>query len=116
MRKILEDLVFIGVTKETCKLFGKEWTLKTLSSEEILSATASTADYDNLARINALKRATLARAIIELNGVELKDIPEKIEFLGQMQQPLIDILYGKYEELQKKQNDALKEMEVDIKN
>lgn len=116
MRKILEDLIFIGSVEETYKLFGKEWTLKTLTSDEILTAASSTSEYDALARINAIKIAQLSRSVVKVDGLELKDVNEKIEFLGKMQQPLVDLLYSKYEELQKKQDESLKEMDSDIKN
>lgn len=116
MRKVLEDLIFVGVVKETYKIFGKEWTLKSLTSDEQLQATSSTGDYDNVSRISALKIALVARALCEIDGVQLDDVSEKITFLGKMQQPVVDMLYNKYTDLQSKQNDALKEMSVDIKN
>lgn len=116
MRKVLEDLVFIGTVTEKYKLFGKDWVLKTLNSNELLEASSSTERYDSLARIGAMKITLLSRSLIEVNGIELKDINEKLELLGKLQQPLIDVLFEKYEELQKKQNDAISEMESDIKN
>lgn len=116
MRKILEDLIFIGTNKETYTIFGKEWTLKTLTSDEQLQATSSTSDYDNVSRLNALKIALLARSLCEINGTELDDISEKIQFLGKLQQPVVDMLYVKFKELQSKQDQELKEMSSDIKN
>lgn len=116
MRKILEDLLFVGTVKETYKIFGKEWVLKTLTSDEQLQATSSTSDYDNVSRINALKIALLSRSICEIDGVELKDLREKIEFLGKLQQPVVDMLYVKFNELQKEQNKSIEEMDSEIKN
>lgn len=116
MRKVLEDLLFVGTVKETYKIFGKSWVLKTLTSDEQLAATSSTSDYDNVSRINALKIALLSRSLCEIDGTELKDVKEKIEFLGQLQQPVIDILYLKFNELQKEQDKSLKNMEEEIKN
>lgn len=116
MRKILEDLIFIGTNKQTYTIFGKEWTLKTLTSDEQLQATSSTSDYDNVSRLNALKIALLSRSLCEINGTELEDISEKIQFLGKLQQPVVDMLYVKFKELQAKQDSELKEMSADIKN
>lgn len=116
MRKALEDLIFVGSVKETYKLFNRDWTLKTLTADEQIQATSSTRDYDNISRLNALKVALVARSLTEVNGVELKDISEKIEFLGALQQPLIDMIYEKYLELQKKQDESLKGMGEEIKN
>ena len=66
--------------------------------------------------VDALKIALVSRALCEIDGVELNDLSEKIEFLGKMQQPVVDMLYNKYIDLQTKQNEALKEMSTDIKN
>lgn len=116
MRKVLEDLIFIGTVKETFTVFQKEWVFKTLTADEQLQATVSTGEYDNVSRINAIKIALLARSLCEVNGTELNDINEKIKFLGQLQQPVVDMLYVKYRELQDKQDQELKEMGNDIKN
>jgi len=115
MRKALEDLIFVGVVKETYKLFGKDWTLKTLTNDEQLQATTSTRDYDNLSRVAAIKISTLARSITDVNDIELTDVLEKIELLGKMQQPIIDLLFDKYVALQKIQDEALKDINQDIK-
>jgi hypothetical protein len=110
MRKALEDLIFIGTLEETYTLFKKDWRLKTLTSDEQLLAASSTRDYDQLSRVYALKIATLSRSIIEVNNIELKDLDEKIDLLRKMQQPLIDMLYDKYLDLQRKQDEALKDL------
>jgi hypothetical protein len=115
MRKALEDLIFVGNVQETYKLFGKDWTLKTLSNDEQLAATTSTRDYDNLSRVSAIKISTLARSITEVNNISLTDVTEKIELLGKMQQPIIDLLFDKYIELQKIQDEALKDIDQDVK-
>lgn len=116
MRKVLEDLIFVGDVKETYKVVGHDWTLKTLTSEEQMAATDSTRNYDNVARINALKTAVLARSIIELDGIAMKDIRENIEFLGTISQSIIDLVYDKYLELQRKQDEELKNVDEDLKN
>ena len=115
MRKLLEDLIFIGVVKETYKVFGKSWTLKTLTADENLQAITSTRSYDDLSRSNAVKIAALARSIVEVDNVELTDLNEKIEFLGKAQQPLIDMLYEKFGELQNSQEESLKDLEESVK-
>lgn len=115
MRKILEDLIFIGKVEKDYTVFGKQWTLSTLTSDEQLEATSATASYDTLARVNALKIEILARSLKKIEGVELNDIAETSEFVGKLQGPVINALFSKYEELQKEQDDALKDLE-DLKN
>lgn len=116
MRKSLEELIFVGTLKKSYKLFGKEWTFKTLSSDEQLQATSSTGDYDNISRMSAFKIAVLARSLVEIDNIELTDVREKIELLGKMQQPVIDMLYNRFTELQNEQDKALREMDSEIKN
>ena len=116
MRKILEDLIFEGEIKETYKIYGKTWVLKALNADEQLAATSSTKSYDNVARIPAIKIAVVSRALKSVNGIELSDLTEKIEFLGKLPPQVVDAVYEKYLELQKKQKDSLDEMESELKN
>lgn len=118
MRQILEDLIFIGNLQETYTLFNKKWTLRTLTSDEQLQVTDSTSSYDSLSRLQAIKIASLARSIVEIDNVELKDLGEKLDFLRKLQQPIVNILYEKYTELQKKQDEEFKSLTLgeDIKN
>lgn len=115
MRKALEDLIFIGRIQETYKIFGKNFTLSTLTSSEQLEATAATDGYDTLSRVNALKIEILARSLKKVEDIELNDVAEKVEFIGKLQMPIINELFAKYEELQKRQDDALKDLN-DLKN
>ena len=115
MRKSLEDLIFMGKIEEEVKVFGKKWTLSTLSSGEQLQATSSTDGYDTLSRVNALKIQILARSLKKVEGIELDDVEETLEFINKMQMPMINELFTKYEKIQQKQNSELKAID-DIKN
>ncbi|MDF2533961.1 MAG: hypothetical protein K0R18_118 [Bacillales bacterium] len=115
MRKSLEDLIFIGRIDKSFKVFGKNWTLSTLTSNEQLDATSSTDGYDTLSRVNALKIEILARSVKKVEDIELNDVKENVEFIGSLQMPLINELFSKYEVLQKEQDDSLKNLD-DIKN
>jgi hypothetical protein len=115
MRKSLEDLVFIGHVDKTFKVFGKNWTMSTLTSSQQLDATAATDGYDTLARVNALKIEILARALKKIEDVELNDLAEAVEFVSSLQMPLINTLFIKYEELQQEQDNALKDLD-ELKN
>ena len=116
MRKVLEDMIFIGCVKETYKLFNKEWTLKSLTADEIVEASLITRDYDQLSRINAIKVSTLTRSLVALDGEELTDLDEKAKFFSKLQQPVIDIIYNKYIELQKKKKNEIDNLNNEIKN
>lgn len=115
MRKALEDLVFVGKIEESFKVYGTDFTLATLTSNDQLEATSATDGYDTLSRVNALKIEILARSVKKVGTVELNDVAENVEFIGTLQMPIINELFTKYEELQKKQDSALKDLN-EIKN
>ncbi len=115
MKKILEDLIFLGAVQEEVSLLGKKWKMQTLNSEEHLSATSSTGDYETLSRIYALKLEILCRSLKAIDGIQLDDESETFEFVRKLQPPIINKLYEEYEKLQQKQNDSLRNID-DIKN
>ena len=115
MKKVLEDLIFLGSATETVKVFGKEWKLKTLNSEEQLEVSNNTSGYETLSRIFALKLEILSRSVIEIDGVTLTEEDNLLEFFKKLQPVLINKLYDEYEKLQQKQADSLKDLD-EIKN
>lgn len=115
MRKVLEDLIFLGNIKEEVSLFGKKWVMETINSEQQLEVMSVTGNQDTLTRIYAIKIEILARAIKSVDDVLLSDLEENLEFIKKMQQPVVNKLYDEYEKLQQKQDDSLKDMES-IKN
>ncbi|MNJ90215.1 hypothetical protein D3C87_78090 [compost metagenome] len=115
MRQSLEDLIFIGKIEKPFKVFGKNWKLSTLTSNEQLDATSATDGYDALSRVNALKIEILARSVKQVETTELNDIAENVEFIGKLQMPVINELFSKYEVLQREQDSALKDLD-EIKN
>lgn len=115
MKKILEDLIFLGATTNEVTLFGKKWKLGTLSSEEHLEATNMTGQYETLSRIYALKLEILGRSLKEIDGVALDDKIETIGFVKKLQPPVVNKLYEEYEKLQQKQVESLNDIN-EIKN
>lgn len=115
MRKVLEDLIFIGAVKEPVTLFGHTWVLETLNADQQLDVMTATGHLDTLARIYAIKTEILARALKEVDGEPLNDLAEKIDFIKKLQQPIINKLYDEYEKIQTKQNETLKDID-EVKN
>lgn len=115
MRKVLEDLIFLGSMKETYELFGKKWTLRTITSDEQLKATIATANFDLVTKLHALKMEILAYSLEAIDNVVLNDSGETIEFLRKLPMQVINTLFEKYDELQLKQNEALENSE-ELKN
>ncbi len=115
MRKLLEDLVFIGAAEDTVTLFGKLWKLRTLTSEEHLEATSVTGNYETYSRIYALKMEILSRSLIEVDNIPLLDKNETSEFVKKLQPPVVNKLYDEYEKILKKQDDSLKDLN-ELKN
>lgn len=115
MRKIFEDLVFLGKLEKDVKLYGKIWTFTTLTAEEQVEATAVTGQLEPIARINALRVQLLARSLRKIDGNEIVDKEEALEIVRSLQFPIINALYEKYEELQSEQEKSLKNID-EIKN
>lgn len=115
MRKALEDLIFIGKMEESFDLIGKKWKLRTLTSEEQVDATSNTANFDNLARVTALKIEILGFALTQVDDIVLNDPEETADFVRKLQTPIINALFMKYEELQRKQDTALADLN-ELKN
>jgi len=115
MRKVLEDLIFIGAVKETVNLFGKQWALETLSSDQQIEVMTVTGNYDTLTRIYAIKLEILARSLKAVDDIPLTDVKENLEFIKKLQQPVVNKLYDEYEKIQQKQTESLKEID-EVKN
>ena len=115
MRKVLEDLIFLGATDDTVKVFGKNWKLQTLAADEHLSATNATSNYDTLSRIFALKIEILARSLKSIDDVNITDFVEGLEVARKLQPAIINRLYEEYEKLQQKQNTSLNDLD-ELKN
>jgi hypothetical protein len=115
MKDALKDLVFLGYVEEEVELYGKEWKLKTLNSEEQLEASNATGNYDTVSRLLALKMEILGRSLQEVDRIKIDDVEEGLEFVKSLQQPLIQDLYEEYENIQEKQDDSLNDVD-EIKN
>lgn len=115
MKKVLQDLIFLGRVEKEVTVFGKKWKMITLDSDEHLKATNSTGNYDNLSRLYALKVEILSRAIQGIDGIVIEDEIEGRELVTKLQPPVVNKLYDEYEKMQQKQNDSLNELD-DIKN
>ena len=111
MKKILEDLVLLGVVKEPIKLFNREFIMQTLTTEEHIEATNATGDFDPLTRIYALKVEILGRAIKSIDGEPIENKFEMLKTLRVMQAPAVHKLYENFEKLQIKQGEALSDFE-----
>lgn len=113
MNKALKDLISIGKKSKDVEVYGKTWSMHTLDTQDQLSATNSTSDYDNLSRVMALKVTILSRAIDTVDGEPLGNAGEARELLSRLQVPLINKLYDEYDKLVTAQNDELNKLELE---
>ena len=111
INKALADLIFIGSVEDEVVLFKKTWKMKTLTAEEHLASTSSTADYDPISRIFAIKVEVLSRAIKSVDGEPFGNRLEAAQTLRNMQSIIIDRLYQEYDKLQVRQENALSEFD-----
>ena len=115
MKNSLKDLVFLGRSEKDIQLFGHEWKIKTIDSSAQIAATASTGDYDTLARVNALKVAILARALVSVDNEPTGNVGETAELLNKLQPMIINRLYDEYDNMLREQEDALSDLD-ELKN
>ena len=115
MRKIFEDLIFVGKIDKEFDAYGRKWLLATLTTEEQIDATASTGNLDTISRVNAIKMQILSKSLKSVDGHKFLDSGETLDLLSKIQYPLLNTLFNKYEELQQDQDDALKNLD-EIKN
>lgn len=118
MKKILEDLILIGNSQKTYKLFGKNWTFKTLTNDEVVKANDSTRTFDTITRVNTLRVAQLSRSIVKIDDEPVTQ-KEMQDALSKLQESLVEMLYDKYMELQNEQKEELEKLQdndEDLKN
>jgi len=116
MRKALNDLIFLGVIKETVEVGGHKWGLQTLTTEEQLEATNATANYsDYIVKVYSLTIEILTRALKSVDDQPLDDKAETAEFVKSLQPIIVNKLYEEYQKIQEKQNKSLESID-EIKN
>jgi hypothetical protein len=115
MRDIFNDLVFLGRIEKEVKLFGKKWTLSTLTAEQQVEATAATSDLEAIARVNALKIQILSKSLKKINDIEFIDEREALEVVSGLQLPVVNALFTEYESVQREQDEKLKDLD-ELKN
>jgi len=116
MRKALNDLIFLGVIRETIEIGGHTWTLQTLTTEEQLEATSITSNYtEYITKVYSLTIEILIRALKMVDNEPLADKTEAAEFVKQLQPIIVNKLYEEYNKMQEKQNKSLESID-ELKN
>jgi len=123
MANPIEELIFFNKLTEEIAIFGKKVKWHTLDGDEFISSLQSTPSFDDYTRLNLLKIEKLARAIDSIDGHtwlelipqdkrdEMKPVEKARETIRKWQRNVIDYFYFKYEQLEKKANEALGELE-----
>ena len=120
----LEELVSLGSTAETTEVFGMKITLKVLNAGQRERILEETGHLEPLSRGQALIISTLATSIIAIDNQKLQYVPEddkepvtreklieqNKKTLSKCQQPVVDYLFSKYEELRTRQEEAIEEL------
>lgn len=120
----LEKFLVIGRTIKEVNLFGQKITLQVLNSGEQEEVFNATSVLETIARMRAIQRETLARAIIALNGFPVTYVPKEkdelinenklihqnLETLKKSPQRIIELLYEEYDKLTGEQNKQIDEL------
>ena len=72
-----EELALLGNVKETVKVLGRTFVIKTLDSDEESAARSASSIFDQDTKTHVLKMEKLARAIETIDGVGFPVTPEE---------------------------------------
>ena len=112
MKKTLDDLIFLGVIKETVEIGGHIWTLQTLTTEEQLEVTNATGNYtEYIAKLYSLTIEILIRSLKMVDDEPFTDRAETTEFIKQLQPIIVNKLYEEYNKMQEKQSKSLENID-----
>ena len=120
----LHEFIMMGRIAEEVDVFGKKVRMRVLNAGQRRDILQETGHMDGVTRVHQMQIATLARAIMSIDGIRLEYKPEKADepitiektieqtkkYLVQAQQPVIDHLYDKYNELMEKQSQQVEEL------
>jgi len=120
MRKALQEIIFLGRLTRNVKILGKTWTLQTIDIDEHMKAVKqiNLNDDNNNFTLLLLKRKLLERAIVSVEGIEIKD-DEREEFVSQLPITVINLLFDEYNKLNEEfkiENEDEKKLVEEIKN
>ncbi len=117
MRKELEQIIFLGKLTDTIEIFGKVWTLQTMTFAEQADVVRKLNSTDDATNILSMKKQVIKKALISIDDIELNNEDEKEEFIDQLPVAVIDALFGKYDDMSKQLNDSITPTEQEeIKN
>lgn len=126
MSNPIEDIEKIGRISTSVTILGKKIEMETLDDDAFCTALSSTAVFDTTTRGQAIKRATLARAIKSVDGIRWNDLikPEEkdsknalvvaLEKIGKWQKTVVDLFYSEYQKLESSSNKELDEIQSQI--
>jgi hypothetical protein len=125
----IDELALIGKLSDNAQVFGKKFTWHTLDSDEHISASAASALWDHSTRDHVMKVEKLARAIDTIDGVpfsqlltkEEKDrnvspLTKARECISRWQRAVTDTVYSKYQEMENRQMEQVRELEKNGKS
>ena len=122
--KGLQDFVGLGCVEETREIFGNKFLMTTIPAASIRRITVECSGLDLAARDRIMKIEILSRAIRSINGhspfpqdAESSQVTSQEEgvevirkILGNIEQPIIDVLHENYLDLVKAQNEFIEEL------
>lgn len=128
---LLEDLLFLGSTKQEVIIGKLKFEISTLTQNEGSALMKELYNTDGVADLFTIRVLTLAYAIKTINGVAFDEVPlgssqeeadfetvlaKKIFILGKMQKSVVEKIHEEYGELVDKSENALGDSGDELKN
>jgi hypothetical protein len=115
----LRELIFLGRIERIVTISNYNFKLRTLNGTQQMATLSKTMVHGEGERLSALRSATLAESITDVNGVSLESLydgdddldslSKKMYVISNLQTSIIDRLYLEYDALMKESNEVVGE-------
>ena len=114
----LKELIFLGRIEKIVSVGGYKFKISTISGKQQMEIIAKTMLYDENERLSRMRNATLAEAIVSVNGVPLEDLSgdsnndvdvmtQKMNIIGGWQTTILEKLFSEYDALTRASKEAM---------
>lgn len=111
----LAVLLFVGKVSRSFEVLGQRIELQSLDSDTLSDLAAQCSGLDVLARERRYSILSVTHSLTQVGGYTFKTFEERRQFVGKLQQPVLDLFIGHYLTLREDQKRLVEEKLADIK-
>jgi len=112
---VLTELIFVGKIAREFQVLGQPVEMRTLDAETEAQIRVRCSGLDLLARESRLRILTVAHSLTRVGNYTFESQDEKLKFVGQLKDRVLDIFVGHYQALLQAEAEAVKDLEEQIK-